>query len=186
MTDKVLNIFLCEVFILNYKITSYFWKLLAMEDETTKEENQPSTSKKESQRTNSGNDLYDERERDEAVSNSETSVSATYSARSRVDMVDARPEPPKPALGKREPKAPERKKKGRKSGRVEKRRRSYNRRQVRRAPMRRKQTGRHARGEERRVRDQNSISTIFTRLSSRSGSRSPTCFHCGHRYCRRR
>lgn len=156
-----------------------------MEEEATKEDIHPSTSKKDSQRSNSGNDVYDERGRDEGASNSETSVSATYSARSRIDTVDARPEPPKQNLSKRETKVPERKKKGRRGGRIVKRRRSYNRRQFRRAPMRRKPAVRHTRAEERRQRE-HSVSTIFTRLSSRSGSRSPSCLHCGHRCCRRR
>lgn len=153
-----------------------------MDDENTKEENQPSTSKKESQRTNSGNDLYDDRGHDDRASNSDTSVSATYSVRSRIDMADARPEAPKQPLGKREPKAPERKKRGRRTGgRVEKRRRSFTRRQVRRAPLKKKPRPK----EERKGRDL-SVSTIFTRLSSRSGSRTPGCMHCGHRCCRRR
>uniref|UniRef100_A0A2A4JLD1 Uncharacterized protein n=1 Tax=Heliothis virescens TaxID=7102 RepID=A0A2A4JLD1_HELVI len=77
-----------------------------MEDENTKEENQPSTSKKESQRTNSGNDLYDDRH-DDRASNSDSSLSATYSVRSRIDMTDARPEVPKPTI---KTKPPERKK----------------------------------------------------------------------------
>ncbi|PZC87371.1 hypothetical protein B5X24_HaOG201607 [Helicoverpa armigera] len=149
-----------------------------MEDENTKEENQPSTSKKESQRTNSGNDLYDDRGHDDRATNSETSVSATYSVRSRIDMTDARPEVPKPTI---KTKAPERKKRGRRTGgRVEKRRRSFTRRQVRRAPLRRKP--RPTKDKDREL----SVSTIFTRLSSRSGSRTPGCIHCGHRCCRRR
>ncbi|XP_026740456.1 uncharacterized protein LOC113502896 isoform X2 [Trichoplusia ni] len=153
-----------------------------MDDNDTKEENQPSTSKKESQRTNSGNDLYDDRGHDERASNSESSVSATYSVRSRIDMADARPEVPKPIIGKREPKAPERKKRGRRAtGRVVKRRRSYARRQVRRAPKRKPRPR-----EDRKHQRDLSVSTIFTRLSSRSGSRTPGCIHCGHRCCRRR
>uniref|UniRef100_A0A2H1X0S3 SFRICE_020569 n=1 Tax=Spodoptera frugiperda TaxID=7108 RepID=A0A2H1X0S3_SPOFR len=151
-----------------------------MEDENTKEENQPSTSKKEA-RTNSANDLYNEdRPQDERASNSESSVSATYSARSRIEMADTRPEPPKPII-KREPKVPERKKRARRQGRVEKRRRSYTRRQVRRTTIRR----RPRMPIEKKMRDL-SVSTIFTRLSSRSGSRTPGCIHCGHRCCRRR
>lgn len=152
-----------------------------MEDENTKEENQPSTSKKES-----GHELYDDGQ-DDRGSNSETSVSASYSARSRIDMADARPEVPKPpALSKRErePKVPKtrrhRAKRG--PGRVEKRRRSFARRHVRRIP-RRKHRVKDERKEERRDL---SVSTIFTRFSSRSGSRGPGCMHCGHRCCRRR
>ncbi|KAF9410453.1 hypothetical protein HW555_010455 [Spodoptera exigua] len=150
------------------------------DDENTKEENQPSTSKKET-RTNSANDLYnDDRQQDDRASNSETSVSATYSARSRIEMANTRPEPPKP-VAKREAKAPERKKRTRRQGRVEKRRRSYTRRQVRRATIRRR-----ARMPIEKKERNLSVSTIFTRLSSRSGSRTPGCIHCGHRCCRRR
>ncbi|CAH0695706.1 unnamed protein product [Spodoptera exigua] len=149
------------------------------DDENTKEENQPSTSKKET-RTNSANDLYnDDRQQDDRASNSETSVSATYSARSRIEMANTRPEPPKP-VAKREAKAPERKKRARRQGRVEKRRRSYTRRQVRRATIRRR-----ARMPIEKKERNLSVSTIFTRLSSRSGSRTPGCIHCGHRCCRR-
>ncbi|CAH0590486.1 unnamed protein product [Chrysodeixis includens] len=153
-----------------------------MDDNDTKEENQPSTSKKENQRTSSRDDQYVDRGHNKVESNSESSVSANYSVRSRIDMADARPEVPKPIIGKREPKAPERKKRGRRAtGRVVKRRRSYARRQVRRAPKRKPRPR-----EDRKHQRDLSVSTIFTRLSSGSGSRTPGCIHCGHRCCRRR
>ncbi|XP_075981603.1 uncharacterized protein LOC142980156 [Anticarsia gemmatalis] len=152
-----------------------------MEDENPKEENQASTSKKESQRA-SAHELYDDRVQDDAGTNSET-LSATYSARSRIEMADNRVDVPKPPNVKREreTKTARNKKKGRRSGRVEKRRRSVTRRQMRRMPRRKMRVR-----EEKKERDV-SVSTIFSRLSSRTGgSRTPGCLHCGHRCCRRR
>lgn len=150
-----------------------------MEDENAKEDNQP--SQKESQRMTSEQDLYNDRRnyeerRDDQVSNSESFTSASYSGRSRIHMAGVNPEIPKPPTGKREAKPPEKKRRGRRPGRVEKRRRSPGRRAaIRRAPKR----------KPRKERDL-SVSTIFTRLSSQSGSRTPGCKFCGHRCCRRR
>ncbi|XP_063830534.1 protein SON-like [Ostrinia nubilalis] len=156
-----------------------------MEDDNAKEDNQPSASKKESQRMTSAQDLYNDRRkyeerRDDHGSNSmtrsESFTSASYSARSRLDMADGSPKMPKPPIVKRETKPPEKKKRGRRPGRVEKRRRSPTRRAaLRRVPKRKPR-------KEREL----SVSTIFTRLSSLSGSRTPGCKFCGHRCCRRR
>ncbi|CAH0401168.1 unnamed protein product [Chilo suppressalis] len=149
-----------------------------MEDES---DNQPSASKKESQRVASTEEIYTERRKDEErrehASNSEDSfTSGSYCARSRVEITEARPEVPKPPLGKREAKPPEKKKRSRRPGRVDKRRRSPTRRQVLRRASKRK---------PRKQRNL-SVSTIFTRLSSQSESRSLGCKFCGHRCCRRR
>ncbi|KAL0820639.1 hypothetical protein ABMA28_006474, partial [Loxostege sticticalis] len=157
-----------------------------MEDDNAKEDNQPSASKKESQRMTSAQDLYNERRKYEerrgddhgsnSMTRSESFTSASYSARSRLDMADGSPKLPKPPIVKRETKPPEKKKRGRRVGRVEKRRRSPTRRAaLRRAPKRKPR-------KEREL----SVSTIFTRLSSLSGSRTPGCKFCGHRCCRRR
>ncbi|RVE51393.1 hypothetical protein evm_003948 [Chilo suppressalis] len=131
-----------------------------MEDES---DNQPSASKKESQRVASTEEIYTERRKDEErrehASNSEDSfTSGSYCARSRVEITEARPEVPKPPLGKREAKPPEKKKRSRRPGRVDKRRRSPTRRQVLRRASKRK---------PRKQRNL-SVSTIFTRLSSQS------------------
>ncbi|CAB3257270.1 unnamed protein product [Arctia plantaginis] len=71
-----------------------------MEDEKeTKEEDQPSTSKKASPDEN----MIDNTRRDETETNSETSVTGSYFARSRVDMADIRSDAPKvPIVTKRE------------------------------------------------------------------------------------
>lgn len=151
-----------------------------MEEENAKEDNQP--SKKESQRMTSDQDLYNERRkyeerRNDQMSNSESFTSASYSGRSRIDMAGVRPEIPKAPAGKREAKPTEKKRRGRRPGRVEKRRRSP----ARRAPTRRVPKKKPPR-KEREL----SVSTIFTRLSSQSGERTPGCKFCGHRCCRRR
>ncbi|CAG9795899.1 unnamed protein product [Diatraea saccharalis] len=151
---------------------------MTTDGENTEADNQPSTSKNENQRAESTQELYNDRrkydeKRDDRGSNSESFTSGSYSARSKVDIVEARPEVAKPMLAKREAKGPEKKKRARRPGRVDKRR---TRRQDIRRPSKRK---------PRMLRDV-SVSTIFTRLSSQSGSRHSGCKFCGHRCCRRR
>ncbi|CAG9795922.1 unnamed protein product [Diatraea saccharalis] len=151
-----------------------------MAEETTKDDNQPSASKKENQRT-SIQDLFNDRRkyeerRDDQMSNSETYTSGSYSTRSRIGLVDARPEVPKQPIAKREAKTLERKKRGRKPGRVNKRRKSPTRRQVLRRSSRRKA----------RIERDLSVSTIFSRLSSQSECNTLGCKFCGHRCCRKR
>ncbi|XP_059059078.1 uncharacterized protein LOC131852415 [Achroia grisella] len=155
-----------------------------MEDENGKEENQPSASKKESQR-DSDNDVYVEKgnyeerrtydKRNDGVSVSESFTTDTDSVadRSGMDVTEANLEIPKPLVGKAQVK-PERKKRAkRRNGRVEKKH-SLGRRQVlRRIPKRRQR-------ERKEIRDL-SVSTMFT-----TSSRNPCCKHCGHRCCRRR
>ncbi|CAB3229071.1 unnamed protein product [Arctia plantaginis] len=152
-----------------------------MEDEKeTKEEDQPSTSKKASPDEN----MIDNTRRDETETNSETSVTGSYFARSRVDMADIRSDAPKvPIVTKRErePKSQIRKKRKimRRAGRVEKRHRSYSRREMKRFSRRKPRV-------RQEIKEDPSVTTIYTRLSSRSVSRVQLCSHCGHRCCRRR
>lgn len=146
-----------------------------MDDDSTKEENLASTSKKEE---NQKEEEYDDRDRDDR-SYSDSTTSA-YSGTSRLEIradKEFRPEVPKNTLVKT--KQPERKKKTVRRGRVAKRRRSALRRYqpVRRTLKKKPTTKREREG---------SVSTIFTRLSSRSSSNVPSCTFCGHRCCGRR
>lgn len=147
-----------------------------MDDDSTKEENLASTSKKEEKQKE---EEYDDRDRDDRSYSDSTA--SPYSGRSRLEIradKETRPEQPKNALVKS--KQPERKKKPVRRGRVAKRRRSTVRRYqpIRRALKKKTAT---KRGER-----EGSISTIFTRLSSRSSSNAPSCTFCGHRCCGRR
>lgn len=146
-----------------------------MDDDSAKEENLASTSKKEENRKE---EEYDDRDRDDrSYSESTATIS---SGRSRLEIKadkEPRTEQPKSSLVKT--KQPERKKKPLRRGRVSKRRRSQTRRYH---PIRRTTKRKHG---NRRGRD-GSVSTIFTRLSSRSSSNAPSCTFCGHRCCGRR
>ncbi|XP_053614216.1 uncharacterized protein LOC128677414 [Plodia interpunctella] len=148
-----------------------------MDEETGKEEQQATSSKKENLR-NTGDEhgqhdvkrkydtsqKYDERGTD-AVSNS-VSFTSSYSARS-LDVADVR---------QRGTKGQKKKRSKRLIGKAEKRTRSATRRRIiRKAPKRKPRL--------RKDRDP-SVSTIFTRLTSGSGSQG--CNFCGHRCCRRR
>lgn len=150
-----------------------------MEDEKeTKEEDQPSTSKKAIPDEN----MTENTRHDETETNSETSGTGSYFARSRVDMAERGSDGPKvPIVTKREPKSAIRKKRKpmRRAGRVEKRHRSYTRREMKRFSRRKPRV-------RQEIKEDPSVTTIYTRLSSRSVSRVQLCSHCGHRCCRRR
>lgn len=146
-----------------------------MDDDSTKEENQASTSKKEETRKE---EEYEERDQDDR-SYSESTPSA-YSGRSRLEIrADKEPRSEQPKNNLVKTKQPERKKKTVRRGRVAKRRRSTLRRYQ---PIRRAIKRKPAQKRER----EGSVSTIFTRLSSRSSSNAPSCTFCGHRCCGRR
>lgn len=131
-----------------------------MDDKNTDDEKPTSTKK-----LNSG--MHEDENNQEKESNSHTSCSQ-YSRTSNVDIDEAsRDVKVKTAGRKREP----RKKKGAKRpiGRIDKRRKPH------RVPT-----------KKAKPRRELSLCTIFSRISSRSMSRSPGCKYCGHRCCLRR
>ncbi|CAG9564218.1 unnamed protein product [Danaus chrysippus] len=131
-----------------------------------RDEEQPSTSKKESQRNNSTGDMYvDSHDDDGAHSEMSMPSSATYSFISKLDMAATGPDLPKSPLPKTDNKIHQKRKREKNKrivGRVEKKRRPLTKRQaIRKAPKRKQKPA-----DEKK--DRVSMSTIFTRLSSNS------------------
>ncbi|CAF4826488.1 unnamed protein product [Pieris macdunnoughi] len=132
---------------------------------------QPRTSKDQSNKNDP-----DEESRCDQTTNNETQLS-NYSSKSRLEVAAIGVEKTKPP-SKPKGKFEEKKLTKRRTGRVEKQRKQPTRRHMTKRTSRRKT---RARSEKKRV---NSVSTIYSRLSS-SGLETPACKRCGHRFYRR-
>lgn len=144
-----------------------------MDNDTTKEENQASTSKKEEKQK----EKNDERDGDDRSFTDSASFSSIPSRLGTKADKEIRSEQPKRDLVKT--KQPERKKKAIRRGRVAKRRRSTKRRSGPVRPVKRKLNPKRER--------EGSVSTIFSAFSSRSGSSTRSrCAFCDHQCCGRR